>query len=326
MTPTDTKPPLSCSIVLLTKCVLKCKMCHMWKTDNRQELSIEEWKGFIEKLCVLFEGKGEIVISGGEPLLKEGVLDLVTFCKKMGLKAIMVSNAFLIDKEMAKRIAGSGLDQISISMDSYIEETHDFLRGVPGSYKKVISAIDHLKKEKNSPRVEIITVISGKNLAQVREHADWARRQGRIDSLYFQAIACPFFSSAGKRWYAESEFGFLWPRDTIEAGRIIDELIELKERDNFISNPVSQLKLFKSYFENPEKRVTDKKCRSGDYVLNVDNAGNVLLCCFDRAIGNIKNSDIKSLWYSKEADQLRTKMRNCALACNNIVNCFFKEE
>lgn len=299
----------------------------MWKRDVRQgELSIEEWKGFIVKFCGLLEGKGEIVISGGEPLLKEGVLDLVSFCKKMGLKTIMVSNAFLIDEEMAKRISDSGLDQISISLDSFEEETHDYMRGVKGAYKKVINAINYLKEQNASPRIEIITVISGKNLKQIPEHAEWAKRNGKIDSLYFQAIAQPFFSAAGKHWYREGEFGFLWPQDIPQVISVIDNLIELKEKDGLISNSVSQLMLFKSYFEDPEKRVSVKKCRSGDYVINIDNVGEAFLCCFDKPLGNIKKADIKDLWYSQEADRLRVKMHNCTLACNNIVNCFFKED
>jgi len=325
--PTNINPPFSCSMVLLTRCMLKCKMCHMWKTESdKNELNIDNWKDAVSALCSLFGNSGEIVLSGGEPLLKDGIFDLISFCKKKGLKTIMPSNAFLINGEMARKIAGSGLDQISISLDSYCEETHDFIRGVKGAYKRVLDAIDNLKKLNSALRIEIITVISGVNLGEIIEHVEWVKQRGNIDSLYFQTIACPFFSSADKFWHNSEEFSFLWPKDMSEMRRIMDNLVQLKERGGMISNSTSQLKLFKSYFENPNKRIGVKKCKLGDFVLNIDQAGDVFLCCFDKPVGNIKKDNVKTLWYSQEAECARDKMHNCGLACNNIVNCFFKED
>lgn len=318
-------PPFSCSVSLLTECFLKCKMCHMWKTKkDPNELAVNEWKDIALSLCDIFEERGEIVLTGGEPLLKEGILDLISFCKKKGLKTIMTSNAFLINEEMARQISDSGLDQISISLDSFIEETHDFLRGVKGSYERVIHAIEYIKKHNNGLRIEIITVLSGINLKEMPEHVRWVKQRGEIDSLYFQALARPFFSSSDNNWYDDNEFNFLWPKDVLETHRIVDELIRLKERGCLISNQVPQLELFKAYFENPNKRIRMKKCCLGDFVINIDKMGNVFLCCFDKPIGNAKKDNIKTLWYSAQAELMRIKMHNCDLACNNIVNCFFK--
>lgn len=299
----------------------------MWKTESgKDELTADNWKEAVSELCGLFGNHGEIVLSGGEPLLKEGIFDLIDFCKKKGLKTIMPSNAFLINEETAKLISESGLDQISISLDSYREETHDFIRGVRGAHKRVLDAVDNLRKFSGALRIEIITVISGVNMGEIIDHVEWVKQRGNIDSLYFQTIARPFFSSADKYWHNSEEFNFLWPKDMAEMRRIMDNLVQLRERTGMISNSASQLKLFKSYFENPDKRVGVKKCRLGDFVINIDQAGNIFLCCFDKPIGNIKKDDINTLWYSQEAERARDRMHSCALACNNIVNCFFKED
>jgi MoaA/NifB/PqqE/SkfB family radical SAM enzyme len=299
----------------------------MWRTKkDPDELNISEWKDVVLSLSDLFEKTGEIILTGGEPLLKKGVLDLVSFCKEKGLKTIMTSNAFLINEKMAKQISDSGLDQISISLDSYIEETHDFLRGVKGSYNRAVNSIEYIKKCNSNIRIEIITVLSGINLKEMPGHARWVKEHGKIDSLYFQAIACPFFSLSGNDWYNDDEFNFLWPKNIMEMYMIIDELIRLKKVGYPISNQASQLELFKLYFKNPNKRIIERKCYLGDFVININKTGDIFLCCFDKPIGNAKKDDIKNLWYSEQAEDLRTKMHRCDSACNNIVNCFFKQD
>ncbi len=132
-------------------CILKCKMCNKWKEDifikEKTEIpSLKDWKNCISSLRGITDDSFQINFGGGEPFLKEGLLELVRFCKSKNFKTNIATNGYLINKEMSKKIADSGLDSLIISLDSLKEETHDYLRGVKGVYQKVMDTIVYLDK------------------------------------------------------------------------------------------------------------------------------------------------------------------------------------
>lgn len=319
--------PHSCSIVLLTQCFFKCKMCEMWKSlpDPRQ-VNIHEWKSFIASLNGVLNGSRELVFSGGEPLLYKGIFDLIRFGTDSGFKTLMPSNGYLIDEDVAKRIAESGLKEIFISLDSTNEKTHDFLRGVEGAHARALRAMDNLHKYSPDLRIGIIGVISGVNYKELIDLVEWVKGSKFISGVYFQAIAKPFFVHLEDDWHGDPNYEFLWPKDTAQVHAVLDELIGMRKDGYPIHNFPLQLEIFKAYFRDPTKRARKAVCYLGDYVINVNPAGDISLCCFMDAIGNIKHDDIRKLWHSQMAQEKRAKMHTCDLNCNNMVNCFFKEE
>ncbi|MDD5560757.1 MAG: radical SAM protein [Candidatus Omnitrophica bacterium] len=322
-----TRRPSSCSIVLLTQCILKCRMCEMWKSPAQaSSITTEDWKSFIDSLEGVLDGSKEIVFSGGEPLLKKDILELVRFGTDKGFKTLMPSNGYLIDEEMAKRIADSGLKEMFISLDSINPDTHDFLRGTKGSYDRVMKAFDNLQRFCPDLRVGIITVISGVNYKEIGELSVWIKNNSFLSGVYFQAIAKPFFSQAGDDWYLNPAYQLLWPEKIQEVHSALDALIRLRNQGYPIHNFPLQLEIFKTYFNDPSKRARKAPCYAGDYVINVNPQGDISLCCFMKPIGNIKNDNIKELWNSAAARESRDAMHCCQLNCNNMVNCFFKEE
>ncbi len=302
-------------------------MCEMWKSQGEsREVKVEEWKEFIASLDGMLDGSRELVFSGGEPLLYKGIFDLIRFGTDRGFKTLMPSNGYLIDEDMAKRIAGSGLKEIFISLDSMNEKTHDFLRGIEGAHAKALRAMDNLHKYSPDLRIGIIGVISGVNYNEVLDLAKWVKGAKFISGVYFQAIAKPFFVHLDDNWQRDHRYEFLWPKDTAQVHAALDELIRMRKEGYPIHNFPLQLEIFKVYFQDPTKRARKAACYLGDYVINVNPAGDISLCCFMDAIGNIKKDDIRKLWHSEMAQGKRAKMHSCELNCNNMVNCFFKED
>jgi MoaA/NifB/PqqE/SkfB family radical SAM enzyme len=321
------KKPTSCSIVLLTNCVFKCKMCQMWKSnESPYQTSKEEWLRFIVSLENLLDGQRELVFSGGEPLLRKDIFELIRCGTDKGFKTLMPSNAYLIDEDMAKRIGDSGLKEIFISLDSIDEKTHDFLRGVEGAHQRVMKAFENLRKFAPGLRIGIITVVSGVNYTQVVDLVKWVKDVKFLSGVYCQVIAKPFFVPLDNNWHKSDSYSFLWPKDGIKMRSILDELIALKNAGYHLHKSPLQLQVYKTYFEDPTKRARKATCYLGDYVINTDPCGNISLCCFMDPIGNIKKDDINTLWFSDEASRARDKMHNCSMNCNNMVNCFFKED
>ncbi|MHB8154978.1 MAG: radical SAM protein [Candidatus Omnitrophota bacterium] len=319
--------PHSCSIVLLTDCIAKCKMCEMWKSlPQHNGISTESWIKFIASLDGILDGAKELVFSGGEPLLRKDIFELIKFGSQRGFKTLMPSNGLLIDEEMAKRIADSGLKEIFISLDSASAKTHDFLRGIEGAHEKVMKAFSNLRRFCPELRVGIISVISGVNYKEIIELVKWIKHDEFLSGVYFQAVAKPFFVPLSDEWYKDSAYKFLWPENVAGVHSVLDALITLKKEGYPIHNFPLQLEIFKTYFSDPSKRARKATCYSGDYVINVNPQGDISLCCFMKPIGNIKNDFIKELWNSAAAQETRDAMHRCQLNCNNMVNCFFKEE
>jgi MoaA/NifB/PqqE/SkfB family radical SAM enzyme len=327
--------PQFCVLEVLEKCLLKCKMCGNWKCgDNPNELNIDEWKRFITGLHDKFGSKVELNFTGGEPLMKEGILELVSFAAQLGFKVIMVSNGYLIDEDKARRIADSGLNYLGISLDSLSEDIHDFMRGVPGTHNRAMKAIDYLDKfKKDDLCVGIQTIIMKKNLEEIVALVKWVQQDKRLGSVYFQAIVQPNFSSSNEEWftdnewYKRSEFNFLWPEDTKEVCSVIDELIGFKKEGFKIANPLGQLEAFKVYFSDPQQFNKKVRCNKGRHIFSVSPTGEIYLCHLYGSLGNVKNDDInmREIWHSREADDIRSKMNNCSKYCGPLVNCYYEE-
>lgn len=318
--------PKICSIELFRKCCLRCRMCHMWKVKEVDGGLDKELLGKLaEQLEEVLTGEKEVVFSGGEPLLNESIVDIIQTYSQKGFKVGIASNGVLLDKEMAKQLVEAGLKSIQLSFDSSRQETHDFLRGVEGAYEKVLKGAEYLSAYKKKVSICAQTVISGKNISEIIDTIKFVKDDGRFSYISFMAITTPFFASVGDDWQSTEEFSFLWPGEEKLVDLVIDKIIEMKKDGYPIANPISQFELFRNYFHNPNKRNPGLKCNLGDYVLSIDPASDVRLCCFMKPMGNVKKQSLVDMLNSQEVDKLRQEMRNCQRICNTLVNCFFQE-
>ena len=314
--------PVFCDVGITENCTFRCKMCRFWETPkNENELSIDEWKDFIVSLKAIGGSHIRLHFAGGEPLLKPGFLDLLEFASKRGFRTFIVTNGFLIDEAMAEKIVSSGVEGISISLDSLNKDTHDFLRGIKGAYNHAVEAISYLTNKK-AKGIAILTVIMGPNLGEIVNIADWIENSANISSIYFQAISQPIATQKDKAWYEKEEFGYLWPKDRAQLDFVLNQLIARKNKGYKISNSVRQLEIFRGYFKEPNKLYEGMTCTQGDYVIYIRPTGDVLLCGRMDSIGNIRRDSIKRIWDSKEAILRREQIYNCKEPCLNVLNCF----
>ena len=128
---------------ITNRCNLRCKMCDI-PYGVIKELSTEQWKGVINDASRL--GAQTIVFSGGEPLLREDIFELISFAKQNNLNACVTSNGYLIDDQAALSLSRSGVNVVNISIEG-TRETHDFLRG-QGSFDQAVAALENLRKHK----------------------------------------------------------------------------------------------------------------------------------------------------------------------------------
>ncbi len=316
-------PPIFCDIGITERCFFRCKMCRFWENEPaEEELSIEEWMRVVDSLEEFGSDNIRIHIVGGEPLLKEGIFDLVHYAHKKRFATAMVTNGFLIDKSVAREIVASGLDVISLSLESLNESTHDSLRGKEGAYQHLMRALDYLIAVK-ARGISLLTVIMEKNKDDLIPLAQWMQDNKYLGAIYYQAVSQPIATVRDAQWYEKEQWSDLWPHDKDDMAKIIDTLIKYKEAGYKIANSREQLEMFKNYFQNPQTYGEKIRCRQGNYSIYLRPTGEAFLCPSQgSSLGNVRSAKLKDLWYSKEAQLQREKIYHCRHICLIGINCF----
>ena len=127
------------------RCNLKCVHCYA-KSENisyDNELNHEQSLAMIDDLAEF--GVPVLLFSGGEPLVHPRLIEYAQYAVNKGMRAVISTNGTLITKEKAKALKEIGLSYVGISLDG-LEETHDKFRGVKGSYKKAMKAIEYCQE------------------------------------------------------------------------------------------------------------------------------------------------------------------------------------
>ncbi|MGB9914732.1 MAG: radical SAM protein [Candidatus Bathyarchaeales archaeon] len=159
--------PLVLSWNFTRRCNLKCSHCYMNATPQEltDELTTEESKRLIDQICEV--SRPLLILSGGEPLLRSDVYEIIRYGASKGLKMGLGSNGSLIDDAAARRLKEAGIETVSISLDSHIPEQHDEFRGVAGSWEKAVGAIKALCE--NGVLVQVNTTVTQQNYNQIDE-------------------------------------------------------------------------------------------------------------------------------------------------------------
>jgi 12,18-didecarboxysiroheme deacetylase len=122
------------------RCNLKCIHCYSSSRNipYRDELTTEEGKALIADLASF--GSPVILFSGGEPLIRKDLPELAQFAVDRGMRAVISTNGTLLTPERIRTFRAIGLSYIGVSLDG-LKETHDFFRGVPGTFERTIRGI-----------------------------------------------------------------------------------------------------------------------------------------------------------------------------------------
>jgi MoaA/NifB/PqqE/SkfB family radical SAM enzyme len=321
-------PPKTCLLTVSNKCDLRCKMCDLWhKKTDCDDNSIDDLLRFANGLQNFGGDPVEVHLIGGEPLIKEGIFDLIETLRKKDARVVVTTSAYPIDAAMAKRMKDVDLSMINFSLDSLNPEVHDFLRGREGTHAKVLSAIDYVSRFSPRTNIAINTIILKQNMRELVQMAHWVDSDERIVSHYFMAVMRPFGSNLDLNWYQTERAKLLFPDDYRAVEEQLNTLIQMKRAGKTkIENSIKHLEVFKSYFKEPTKFIKHYGCNLHDYAINVNATGDAYLCFFMEKLGNIKEKTPQELWYSAEAEQVRTKMRTCKNNCELIFNCYYEDE
>ncbi|MBI4575021.1 MAG: TIGR04053 family radical SAM/SPASM domain-containing protein [Planctomycetes bacterium] len=152
-------------------CALACRHCRAEAMDRRDpgELSTAEGRDLISQVAAM--GTRVLVLSGGDPLQREDLEDLVRHARASGLKVGTIPAATeRLTGRRVRALGAAGLHQMALSLDDAGAAAHDAFRGVPGSFERTLTGAA-FAREAGVP-LQVNTVVSGENWRRLDAIAD----------------------------------------------------------------------------------------------------------------------------------------------------------
>jgi len=127
-------------------CMLACKHCRAAARPEPYsgELSTEECFALLDNIASF--SKPIIILTGGEPMLREDIYDIATHATSLDLPVVMAPCGMLVDDESVAKMKVAGIRAISISLDGATAQSHDDFRGVPGAFGGAIKGIEAARR------------------------------------------------------------------------------------------------------------------------------------------------------------------------------------
>ncbi len=307
----DSKKPIPVTVLNVTsKCNLKCVHCYADAGIGRKgELSYAEIQNFIDDIAEM--GVSVLLISGGEPMLRDDIFDIIEYAKTKGLHVSLSTNGTLIDEETAEKLKISGVDYVGVSLDG-LAERNDRFRGLRGAFER---AFDGLRNAKEAGLLTGIRfTVTKYNIEDV---------EGIIELLVENEIPrfCLYHLVPSGRADFQMDIGNRERRELIEW--LFEKAIELRDDrekteiltvDNPADGVFLYLKLREIDMELADYAIEFLKYRGGDNtgfrIADVDMFGNVHpnQFWFDYTAGNIRQKRFSEIWLNPD-DELLKKLR-----------------
>jgi len=161
------------TLLVTYRCDLRCRVCDLpARAIARRRLGDRELTTR-ELLAVLRDfkaiGTAGVGFTGGEPMLREDLPELLAAASRLGLHAHLNSDGFRV-AETARELLATGLRSVNISLDGPDAASHDAARGRPGAFAAATRALEELKRargRRGGPRLTAVTVLTSTNLARI---------------------------------------------------------------------------------------------------------------------------------------------------------------
>ncbi len=180
-------PPLRMGAWEVTRrCNLSCIHCRAaaQRGPYAGELDTKEALNLLDEIASF--SRPVIILTGGEPLLREDVYDLASHGTERGLRMVMAPNGTLLDREKAERLKACGIQRVSISLDGATEESHDRFRRVSGAFSGALRGIDWLKAA--GLPFQINTTVTQTNYQELPAVLELAVRLGAVAHHIFLLV------------------------------------------------------------------------------------------------------------------------------------------
>lgn len=285
-----------CAVITTYRCNAHCKMCHRHQHQSKQS---EEFK---PELILKLPHMYAINITGGEPFLRDDILEIVKFAHQRAHVVTISTNGTLTDRilEVMTAYPNTG---IRISIEGYGALNNE-IRGIENGFEKAETTLRNLKRL-GCKNIGISTTISDKNVKSVFSLYEFCQENG------YQ-----FATGA-----VHNSFFFESTNEEIEhSSEVRNTLLELSNRMRHEGTLKDKYRAI--FNEELANYVIGEPicfpCQAANGFFALDPYGNILSCVGSekaRVMGNLIESDFATVWNSKQANNVRKECGQCKRNC-----------
>ncbi|MGC4113969.1 MAG: radical SAM protein [Myxococcales bacterium] len=171
--------PLAVHLEVVARCNLSCAHCFASPMPRPGDaLSLAELEPLFAELASL--GAFRLGITGGEPLLRPDLFELLDLALAAGLHPCITTNGLLIDEHVAWKLGRRGLVWLNVSLDGADAPTNDAIRG-PGTFEHVLEGLSVLRRH---ARFSLAFTLTSTNASQAGDCARLAREVGAEAAVF----------------------------------------------------------------------------------------------------------------------------------------------
>ena len=272
--------PVAMTFAVTYKCQCNCRHCSAGRhlRNDLPELSTIEAKALIDQSQNL--GVSIITFTGGEPLLRDDIYELISYVDKRKAITILFTNGLLLSEENIEKLVNAGLYSLFVSIDSPIPEEHDQLRGMAGLFESAILGIKRMQSKGGFVGISSYATRSATQKGMYKKLYSLARELGVENLILFDGVP------TGNTLNDTSEM--LTPEQHEEIRKFSSYI--------FKHQRVPQLNS-QSWQNSIEGYLGGIGCLAVNLQYYVSAYGEVSPCDFTPlSFGNVRNKSIKEIW------------------------------
>jgi len=272
--------PVAMTFAITYDCQCKCVHCSAGRhyRKDRKELTTEEAKKLIDDAQKL--GVTIIAFTGGEPLLREDLFELIAHVDKKKAMPVMFTNGQFLTEENVEKLAEAGLYSLFLSVDSPDPEVHNELRGMPDLLETALAGLKRVKENGIFACFSSYATRSGTEKGVYKKIHKLAMELGLHNIIYF---------------------------DCVPTGNMLKDTsemltYELRQELHDFSAEIFQKKIVpplssQAWQNSVEAYLSGIGCLAGNIQYYASAYGDISPCDFTPlSFGNIRNEPLKNIW------------------------------
>jgi len=295
------------------RCNLRCVHCYAHAKDMafKDELTTDEAKAFVDDLAAF--GSPVLLFSGGEPIMRPDLPELVRHAVAQGMRAVISSNGTLITPDVASELKDLGLSYVGVSLDG-MQQTNDRFRGVDGAFDKALAGIRSCREA--GLKVGLRFTMSKRNYGDIPAIFDLIEEEAIPRVCFYHLV----YAGRGSK-LIEEDLSLEDSRRTVDL--IIDrtkalhdagKAVEVLTVDNHTDGPYLYLRMRREGSDRAEKVLELLRMNGGNSsglgIGCVDNTGEVHADQFWRhySFGNVRERPFSEIWLDT-SNELMAKLK-----------------
>ncbi len=265
------------------QCNMYCAHCYRDAGQKvKDELNTSEAKKLLEE--VARAGFKIMIFSGGEPLMRPDIVELVQHAANLGLRPVFGSNGTLLTKDLAHALKKAGTMGMGISLDSTDPAKHDKLRAYPGGWEQALRGMAYCREA--GLTFQIHTTVMDWNQAEIEAITDLAVELGAVAHHIF------FLVPTGRAVNIEEE-----SLRAKEYEDLLERILEKQKQVPIELKPTCAPQFMRIARQKGLKMRFSKGCLAGTSYCIISPKGDVQPCAYLNILaGNVRETPFDQIW------------------------------